>query len=434
MLRRGAIRLRPLACLVLAGALAPGVGCGEAREPESTHEFTVTQEDGVTIARTTGGPKYEGELFVYEKVMEILPDPDRPETLFFRVGGRALDPDGNLYVVDSNANRISVFDAGGNWVRDIGRAGEGPGEFQFPNGIEHVGGLVRVPDMRRRGTHIFRADGEFVEFEHWPDFQRIGSLVPEVRPTPTGGSVVRLLNESRDDDQRRERAEMAVFDEEGTEIARVSSPWVAAGETVWREVGGQRRGTMVFRHFAGQPWGGYEPGMGIWLTTGEEPTIWWYDLDGQPKSRWEFDFPPVPVTDADRAAVEANLKEALQAAINPPDGRERPSADMARIRADKILIAEHKPYWGTPRVDDRGFMWVTESPAPRSSTEPRAETLVFLIFSPEGEYLGRTTPPRPGTVSRGHLLTSDVDRATEEMFPVVYQIRPAVEGLSYRSR
>jgi hypothetical protein len=55
----------------------------------------------------------------------------------------------------------------------------------------------------------------------------------------------------------------------------------------------------------------------------------------------------------------------------------------------------------------------------------------FRVLSPSGEYLGDTTPPSAGTVVRGHLLTIATDPETEESYPVVYRIRPAVEGLEY---
>lgn len=432
MIHRFACATHVSTVVLVAASMAPLACAGATESPEPTHRFNITEEDGVTVARTTGGPKYEGEIFTYEKVLELRPDESRPETMFYRAGPTALDDDGNLYVVDSAAHRISVFDAQGNWVRNIGREGQGPGEFQYPSRAEIVDGMLHVPDSRRRATHVFQLDGEFVGLEHWPPTPRLGTIVPEVWRTPTDGHVVRLIAAPREGDRRQERAEMWVFDEEGNELARAESPWVWTGETHWREIDGRRLGTMVFAHFAGQPWGGYVPGRGMWMTTGEEPVVWWYDLAGNLAGRWEVDLPLKPITDEDRAAVEANLQRALaEAREPPPPGTERPSPFMTEIRAANILFAEHKPYWGVPRVDDRGFFWVTDEGQPVTRSQPRPETMRWIVLSPEGEFLGYTTPPSPGLITGGHLLSRVVDPETEEPYPVVYRIGPAVEGLEY---
>lgn len=55
----------------------------------------------------------------------------------------------------------------------------------------------------------------------------------------------------------------------------------------------------------------------------------------------------------------------------------------------------------------------------------------FLVLSPEGEFLGTTTMPDAGSVSRGHLLTMAEDPETGEHLPTVYRIRAAVPGLGY---
>ena len=48
---------------------------------------------------------------------------------FGRVTAVAFDGSGNLYVLDTQSAQISVVDLQGNLVRQFGRVGEGPGEF-----------------------------------------------------------------------------------------------------------------------------------------------------------------------------------------------------------------------------------------------------------------------------------------------------------------
>ncbi len=74
-----------------------------------------------------------------------------------------FDGAGRLYVFDSQAERIFVVDADGALIREIGRKGEGPGEFR--NAADFVAredGRVVVADMGHRAYQLFDAGGDFV--------------------------------------------------------------------------------------------------------------------------------------------------------------------------------------------------------------------------------------------------------------------------------
>ena len=78
----------------------------------------------------------------------------------------AFDPAGNLYVLDTQAARISVVDLGGSLVRQTGQEGEGPGEFAGASApmlrFTVLGdGRIAVYDPGRRAFAMFRGDGKF---------------------------------------------------------------------------------------------------------------------------------------------------------------------------------------------------------------------------------------------------------------------------------
>src|SRR5881392_3138956 len=52
--------------------------------------------------------------------------------LFQFVSGTARLSNGNIVVADGNSRELKVFGRTGQFVKRIGRDGEGPGEFKFP--------------------------------------------------------------------------------------------------------------------------------------------------------------------------------------------------------------------------------------------------------------------------------------------------------------
>lgn len=82
-----------------------------------------------------------------------------PDSGFTRIGPVELDADGNVYVVESSEREILVFDTGGRRIRTIGRAGDGPGEFRFPNRMGVVGDTLWVGEDLARRVTLFSREG-----------------------------------------------------------------------------------------------------------------------------------------------------------------------------------------------------------------------------------------------------------------------------------
>jgi len=68
-----------------------------------------------------------------------------------------------LYVVDSNAHVIQVFDLLGNFLFSIGRRGAEPGAFNFPTFMSiDQNGRLYVTDSLNFRVQVFKPDGEFL--------------------------------------------------------------------------------------------------------------------------------------------------------------------------------------------------------------------------------------------------------------------------------
>jgi hypothetical protein len=96
----------------------------------------------------------------------VLDGPE--EQVFGSILSHGVAADGTLYLLDTRASRISVFDHGGRFVRHIGRRGRGPGEFESADRLATLQSRVVVHD---------RSLGRLVEFDTLGRHVRTG-LVP----------------------------------------------------------------------------------------------------------------------------------------------------------------------------------------------------------------------------------------------------------------
>ena len=80
---------------------------------------------------------------------------------FGSVADVAFDGAGNLYVFDGRGQRIVVVSPDGEYVREFGRVGEGPGEFSEATALAVArDGRAVVADVGHRVFHVFGANGD----------------------------------------------------------------------------------------------------------------------------------------------------------------------------------------------------------------------------------------------------------------------------------
>lgn len=81
---------------------------------------------------------------------------------FGNVSSVAFDGTGRLYVLDGQADRIFLVDTEGKLIREVGREGDGPGEFRDITGMVAMDdGRLVVRDLRHRAYHLFDPNGDF---------------------------------------------------------------------------------------------------------------------------------------------------------------------------------------------------------------------------------------------------------------------------------
>lgn len=110
----------------------------------------------------------------------------------------AFDGRGNLHVFDGAGGtygpwrdpRVLVFDANGAFVREFGRSGQGPGEFNNPVTLAVMrDGTVAVSDMGHRAYQLFDAEGEFTRMVRVEAASMQTLLGSAIWPDPRGQGV-----------------------------------------------------------------------------------------------------------------------------------------------------------------------------------------------------------------------------------------------------
>jgi len=397
----------------------------------STHEFQVYVEDGITVAETTGGPKYEGELFEYVPLF-TLESGDTEETMLFDPSRIIADNDGWFYVYDDGNEDVVVFDPEGRFHTRFGRAGEGPGEFQLAQFLCTVEDMLYIFDRVLMRTTRFRRSGELVDMVSTRQNLLPTMGVKALIPLPGGDRLHLSLGGTP----------TGPFSIEGVEgrwcdAARMT----ARGDTVWSwqsepinntyrvpiTLGRMTRTWTQVYPYSLRPETFYVPELGIVAMASEYPRLDIIDIDGRHIRRIRVDLGDQSITEEDRKAVFDWHDRIINDPREPEDRRISMEAYRKGVRFGEI-----KAPWTDLRFHDHGYLFLTPGIA-QWATPELARTFGFMVISPGGEYLGNTIPPggRITEIAGGMLLQNRRDAESGEFTLKVYDIRPIVSGLDY---
>ncbi|MFQ5743782.1 MAG: 6-bladed beta-propeller [Acidobacteriota bacterium] len=420
----------PAACLAALLLTGCSGGTEAASGTSASHRFALAEKDGVRTAVNAGGPVYHGELFHYEKVLELRSNEANPDSILHGARSFTMDTDGVFYVADTRRHRIAVFDAEGQYRRSIGQEGDGPGDLRNPTQVELIDGILHVPGIRGRKTTLFRTDGSLVDI--------LSTNAPGPRPTalyrsPDGELVVLSRRFERGEQLQGFAARATVVAPSGEAVAEMETDVVPAWRLVDRELDDRQFRFPVPIHYAARAQAFYRPGGEILLSDGREPVLRWYGLDGQLRRQVRIELDPELVSNQERQAMATLLEQMILEAPERSSERERViGKPELRLQRDNLQFAEPKAAWTSVVVDDRGYAWLMRSD-PVVLNYYANRTLEFRVIDPEGVYLGETTwpPLLQGQVVRGRLLAVVFNEETLEEVPTVFRIEPAIAGVAY---
>ena len=165
---------RFLGSLALLGAMVAG-GCGDTSDiepagdgsdsPASAHVVERSSENGIETVRTVSGSVWGGNATLVEE-LAIGEEVGGDGYMFGSVTGAWATND-RIYVIDAQIPAVRAFDGRGEHLHDIGRPGQGPGEYGSPSALAvTTDGRVIVTDVMGSRLNIYGVDGELIE--DWP--------------------------------------------------------------------------------------------------------------------------------------------------------------------------------------------------------------------------------------------------------------------------
>jgi hypothetical protein len=367
---------------------------------------------------------YAGELFQYEKVAELRPNPKRPES-YLQLPQRVVrGPIGTILVLDLNGNRIAVFDEGGAYLKNIGRYGFGPGELVMPITLEYRQGIISTFAYQQQRLTLYSAEGVHLRSITPP--QDVMRLNQHLEWAGSDTILVHRRIGTKEQGPYSAHREVDVYDGEWHRVASMTTPQAITGARTPIIDFVDDYLMLVDTPFSGNPTATYSRRHGLLVTTGDDPILSFYALTGEMRKQWSFDIPREDVVRADRRAVRDELDRNLRDAI---EGGYLLVIARAKTALQNLKFPDAKAHWVSANIDDAGYIWLM---APTHHVlQASGDTTPWFVISPRGEYLGRTERPvlKGHSVSGGVLMGIEIDPETDGQIPVLYRVTGNYEGL-----
>lgn len=309
---------------------------------------------------------------------------------FTSISGIAFDAASNLYLLDGtrmeSSARIVVVDPTGRFVREFGRAGDGPGEFRAATQlVVWEDGQVLVEDMMHAGYHVFGPGGEFVRMvrEGGGGLGFAMARRPNLRPERTGERT--LVGRSR---RTIQRVDMSADEVEDRALVEA-----------WEPVEDDRPRSGDPEDMIGEEWG-FEPDLvfdalpsgGVAFSDSSAWAIKLADPSGAVSRILRRPIRPLAVTEEmeqvereRRLEAESNRTITQRGSPPPPSvlemidnmrSRQREAIENMRFFPEVPLIAALRATWD-------GSLWIQRSVEP-GLDEPGP----IDVIAPDGRYAG----------------------------------------------
>ena len=265
-------------------------------------------------------------------------------------------PEGNIAVLDAQKNLLQIFDPSGVELMQVGRSGQGPGEYQMPLGLAITGTGYVVSDLASGKMILFDSEGLLID-----EINDFGMMPPAQIFGTTGENYLAqhlLLDLEAEDGPTAEIAFVAFGDSSEPETVFESYPLDMQGGMV-------RAGTQIICA------GGLN-GEAILVEQSDSLfRLVAYSAEGDQLFQIEEQWERIPLTDEELAEDQLSISMMITEEGTSIDRSREPRTDEYRTIADGV------------GVDYQGRIWVLMGDT---------GTPYFRVYSPQGELVNLAVP------------------------------------------
>jgi len=380
-----------LATLLLA------TGCDKTADVGAA-KATVRDSAGITIVDNPAPPAAIQLTVDSTPVFSIGGGTGGPDYDLNEIRGSVRLSDGRIVVADNLAGELRFFDSAGTFLSRGGRKGKGPGEFEQVMGVWALpGDTLAVYDIATRRISLFNSGGTFVR---QVDLSAAGFVAPmgmlDDGTIVGGGFSFNPDSMPAIGSRHRNTLPVLLIAAEGNKTDTMTTVEGMEMYTVQANFGGRSFPSPLQVQFGMNTTLGGR-GDRVYVGDNAKPEIKVYSRDGTLRRIIRYPYAPVVVTEAlKKAQEESNL---ARWADNPFRGMPKEMMDQVEGWIRNATYAERLPPYETFFLDREGNVWVQEF-APGQPQQ-------FQVYSPEGEFIVRTALPRdlrPMDIGKDYVL------------------------------
>lgn len=360
--------------LAVAACLLPSPACDRGTVEEGGETDLVVRDSGaVAVVENRNGGRAGTATWSLEPERAV--GSRDGQAAFGRIASVDLGREGDLYVLDRQTGRVTVWDAGGRLLRSFGGLGGGPGEFRTPTRVRALDdGRVAVGEAYPGRLHRYDGEGG-----------SLGSL--RVRPGKGGPPILAVMADwrvTRSGIARVRLSYMSPSHTEGTPVRVValgSDGAVADTLLTWTSRTTPARLPTIFQ--AEWSWDLAEDGRLV-VSPGDRYELRLHGPGGRLRRLVRREVEAIPTTPAmTERAVERFLERFADTDVSAPM--------LASLR-DRLEVASVLPLvQGVHVAEPGGELWV-EVPTPKRTGEVE-EPGAYDVFAASGRHLGRVAAP-----------------------------------------
>jgi len=379
---------RPLAfawALILAGGNILG------QSPPKDWKGTISEEDGVRIVMNPARPLF-GEMTVELDEDLIIGNADDENACFYGAIDFAVDGAGHIYVLDMRECRVNKFGPDGEFIFSVGRAGQGPGEFDSPMAIEvDDGDNVYVSD--RRGITVFSGKGDLIR-KVGLNFYFEGLSPLDINAMYTFFYLPKFESETRE-------RQLILIDAHG-KIIKEFEKLTESMAIIRKE---KHIITSYGSMYSHRPFVARLGGGRAAYAHSSEYALDILDKQGRLVHRIRVDEKPRPIPEKEK---ERLIKELMDLYQNP---RRKGTQGVQLSRAETLRLLnfpEHMPFFFNVLGDGEGNVYVMNSWATGLGPGPRH--VIFDVFDRDGIFIRRLVFPfMPMVIANNYVYTPRFD-------------------------